>query len=186
MFGGPAKPLVGWLGKSVTATPGGVPDAREAGAHGQHRHPAGRPTDKAQWLPLWEGYNRFYKRTVADEVTGTTWERFFELKEPVHAFVAEQDGRLVGLVHYIFHRNTGMIALVCYLQDLFTLAESRGGGVGRRLIEAVYAAAEQAGSPRVYWLTHKTNTGAMLLYDKVAQRSGFVQYRQDLPRAPGT
>lgn len=100
-------------------------------------------TDHAQWLPLWDGYNAFYGReraTALDPaITATTWERFFDPEEPVHALVAEQDGRLLGLTHYLFHRSTTSIGQSCYLQDLFTTAEARGKGVGRALIEAVYA-----------------------------------------------
>ncbi|MCA0424478.1 MAG: GNAT family N-acetyltransferase [Proteobacteria bacterium] len=139
-----------------------------------------RNTDKARWLPLWEGYNRFYRRVIPDDVTNTTWTRFFDAYEPVHAFVAEREETLIGLVHYIFHRNTAMIAPTCYLQDLFTSEAARGEGVGRKLIERVYQAAREAGAPRVYWLTHETNTQAMILYDALAERSGFVQYRKDI------
>ena len=138
------------------------------------------PDDKAQWLPLWSGYNDFYKRKPEGAITDTTWTRFFDATEPVHAFVAEREQRLLGLVHYIFHRNTSMIEPVCYLQDLFTSPLARGEGIGRSLIEAVYAAAKDAGSPRVYWLTHETNTQAMVLYDQVADKSGFLQYRQEV------
>ena len=136
------------------------------------------PADLEQWSPLWEGYNSFYERVVPAEVTRMTWSRFFDAYEPVHAMVAEKDGRLLGLVHYLFHRNTAMIAPTCYLQDLFTNEAARGAGVGRALIEAVYERARAAGSPRVYWMTHETNLTAMKLYDKVAERSGFVQYRK--------
>jgi GNAT superfamily N-acetyltransferase len=136
--------------------------------------------DFAQWSPLWEGYNSFYERNVPAEVTAMTWSRFFDAYEPVYAIVAEQDGGLLGLVHYLFHRNTAMIAPTCYLQDLFTNAAARGKGIGRTLIEAVYERASAAGSPRVYWMTHETNLTAMKLYDQVAERSGFVQYRKQL------
>ncbi|MDP2397002.1 MAG: GNAT family N-acetyltransferase [Burkholderiales bacterium] len=136
------------------------------------------PADFEQWLPLWEGYNSFYKRTVPAEVTRTTWARFFDAYEPMHAVVAEQDGRLLGLVHYLFHRNTAMLAPVCYLQDLFTVVNSRGQGVGRALIEAVYERAQAAGSPRVYWMTQEDNATARRLYDGVAEYSGFIQYRR--------
>jgi GNAT superfamily N-acetyltransferase len=139
-------------------------------------------SDRAQWLPLWDGYNAFYGRagdTALDPlITATTWERFFDAYEPVHALVAERDGRLLGLVHFLFHRSTITIAPSCYLQDLFTPAEARGRGVGRALIEAVYAEARQAGAPRVYWQTHETNATAMRLYDQVAEKSGFVVYRK--------
>jgi GNAT superfamily N-acetyltransferase len=140
--------------------------------------------DYDQWLPLWDGYNAFYERSgptaLAPEITAMTWARFFDAYEPVNALVAEVQGRLVGLVHYIFHRSTIMIAPTCYLQDLFTSEAARGRGVGRALIEAVYAKAAAAGSPRVYWMTHETNHTAMHLYDQVAERSGFIQYRKML------
>ena len=134
------------------------------------------PTDLAQWEVLWEGYNRFYERTLAAEITKMTWSRFFDAYEPVHALVAEKDGQLLGLVHYIFHRSTTMIGPTCYLQDLFTSEAARGQGVGRALIEGVYERAKACGSLRVYWQTHETNLTAMKLYDKVAERSGFVVY----------
>lgn len=140
--------------------------------------------DYDQWLPLWEGYNAFYGRQGATalpaEITAMTWARFFDGYEPMHALVAESEGRLLGLVHYIFHRTTIALGPNCYLQDLFTTEAARGKGVGRALIEAVYAAATEAGSSRVYWLTHETNHTAMQLYDKVADLSGFVVYRKPL------
>ena len=146
-----------------------------------------RPVTRAdydQWLPLWEGYNAFYKRVgptaVPLDATNLTWQRFFDGYEPMHALVAESDGKLTGLVHYLFHRNTTMIGPVCYLQDLFTDGSQRGKGVGKALIEAVYAQAKLAGSPRVYWHTHETNKTAMRLYDYVANHSGFVVYRKDM------
>ncbi len=139
-------------------------------------------SDWQDWLPLWRGYHDFYNNDPGDEVTRTTWARFFDEAEPVHALVAERAGHLVGAVHYLYHRNTWMIAPVCYLQDLFTPPEARGQGVGRALIEAVYAQARKAGSPRVYWMTHETNAQARALYDKIAERSGFLQYRKDLQR----
>lgn len=138
--------------------------------------------DHEQWLPLWDGYNAFYERSgptaLAPEITAMTWSRFFDAYEPVHALVAEQDGRLLGLTHYLFHRSTTAIAPDCYLRDLFTSEAARGKGVGRALINGVYQRAKLAGCPRVYWLTHKTNQTAMQLYDKVAENSGFVVYRK--------
>lgn len=136
------------------------------------------PKDFAQWKRLWEGYNQFYKRDLAPEITEMCWKRFFDAYEPVHALVADVEGRLLGLAHYIFHRNTTMIGPVCYLQDLFTAEPARGRGVGRALIESVYERAKEAGSPRVYWQTHETNLTAMKLYDQLAERSGFVVYRK--------
>ena len=140
--------------------------------------------DYAQWLPLWDGYNAFYGRSgataLAPEITRTTWVRFFDADEPMHALVAEGGGRRIGLAHYLYHRSTTSIGPSCYMQDLFTHPEARGRGVGKALIEAVYAAAREAGSPRVYWQTHETNATAMRLYDQVAEKSGFLVYRKML------
>jgi GNAT superfamily N-acetyltransferase len=138
--------------------------------------------DFPQWQPLWDGYNAFYGRSgptaLPDEITRITWSRFFDAYEPVHALVAESGGRLLGLAHYLFHRNTIQIAPSCYLQDLYTLEQARGRGVGRALIEALYQRAREAGAPRVYWHTHETNHTAMQLYDRLAEKSGFVVYRK--------
>lgn len=94
--------------------------------------------------------------------------------------MAESSSELFGLAHYLFHRSTISIGPTCYLQDLFTAAAARRGGVGRALIEAVYARARSAGAARVYWHTHESNTTAQVLYAKVAERSGFIVYRQQL------
>jgi GNAT superfamily N-acetyltransferase len=142
------------------------------------------PTDFSQWLPLWDGYNAFYGRSgptaLPREVTRQTWTRFFDAYEPVHALVAELDGSLVGLTHYLFHRSTISIEPDCYLQDLFTAESARGHGIGGALIQDVARIAAEARCGRLYWHTHETNATAMRLYDKVAEKSGFVVYRMPL------
>ena len=138
--------------------------------------------DFDKWLPLWDGYNTFYGRHGATalkrDITDMTWSRFFDAYEPVHALVAARGSELLGLTHYLFHRSTTAIAPLCYLQDLFTAEGSRGKGIGRALIEGVYAQAKLAGSPRVYWQTHETNITAQKLYDQLAEQSGFIVYRK--------
>ncbi|HXN28844.1 MAG TPA: GNAT family N-acetyltransferase [Candidatus Acidoferrales bacterium] len=142
-----------------------------------------RESDFAKWKPLWDGYNAFYGREGAsalpDEITNLTWSRFFDGYEPMNALVAEHAGKLAGLVHYLFHRSSTQLRSNCYLQDLFTVESARRQGVGRALIEEVYRRAAQAGSGRVYWQTHETNATAMKLYDKVAEKSGFIIYSKD-------
>jgi GNAT superfamily N-acetyltransferase len=141
------------------------------------------PADYAQWLPLWDAYNSFYGRegptALPAEITRATWERFLSPDEPVHALVAAQDGQLLGLAHYLFHRSTNLLGPTCYLQDLFTAEAARGQGVGRALITAVRARATAAGARRVYWHTHETNERAMRLYNHVGERTGFLVYRMD-------
>jgi len=148
-----------------------------------------RPDDYPGWKVLWDGYNAFYGRegetALPEEITRATWLRFFDAYEPVHALVAHQGGELLGLVHFIFHRSTIQIAPTCYLQDLFTAAPARGRGIGRALIEAVYTRAAAAGTGRVYWHTHETNATARALYDRLAERSGFIVYRRMLSQPPG-
>lgn len=142
------------------------------------------PTDFEAWRVLWEAYNAFYGRAgdtaLPGAITDTTWSRFLDDSEPMHALVADREGELLGLTHYLFHRSTILIHPTCYLQDLYTSAAARGRGVARALITEVYRHAEAAGSQRVYWQTHETNTTAMHLYDKVAAKSGFVVYRKML------
>lgn len=143
-----------------------------------------QPSDFAQWKLLWEGYNAFYGRkeetALSEEITKMTWSRFFDEYEPMLALVAEYSGGLLGLAHFLFHRSTISLQSTCYLQDLFTLEGARGKGIGRALIEEVYRHAKRAGCHRVYWQTHETNTIAMKLYDKVAEKSGFLVYRKVL------
>ncbi len=138
--------------------------------------------DFDQWLPLWDGYNAFYGRSEATalspEITRMTWARFFDAYEPMHALVFEDEGRLLGLVHFLYHRSTTALAPNCYLQDLFTSEAARGKGVGRALISAVYERARAAGVPGVYWQTHATNAVARRLYDTMADHSGFIVYRK--------
>ena len=141
-------------------------------------------SDYPDWRPLWDGYNAFYDRSgptaLPEAITESTWERFFNASEPVHALVAEDQGRVVGLAHYLFHRSTTRLNDVCYLQDLFTAESRRGLGVGRQLILAVYEAARAAGSSRVYWQTQVTNQAGRALYDKVARHQGFIVYAHEL------
>ena len=139
--------------------------------------------DYAAWRPLWDSYNAFYGRqgetALPEKVTASTWQRFFDAGEPVFALVAEEEGRVIGLAHYLFHRSMTRIDDICYLSDLFTAQAQRGRGIGRQLIEAVCAQAQAAGATRVYWQTHESNAAGRLLYDKMATHHGFIVYARD-------
>jgi GNAT superfamily N-acetyltransferase len=140
-----------------------------------------RDADHDAWLPLWRGYQAFYRVDIPASTSDETWRRFLDPTEPMHAVLAWRGDRAVGLVHWIYHRSCWTTGDYCYLNDLFAEPEVRGTGVGRALIEHVYAQAEAAGCSRVYWLTHESNETAMRLYDRIAERSGFVQYRKAMP-----
>lgn len=136
--------------------------------------------DRDRWEPLWDGYNLFYERpNLPSDITEASWNRFLDPDERMYAAVAELDGELVGIVHYLFHRSTTSVDDVCYLQDLFTAQAARGMGVGRALIEHVYREAAEAGSRRVYWQTHEANP-ARKLYDRVAKLTPFRRYVKEL------
>ena len=137
-----------------------------------------RPDERAAWEPLWRGYLAFYKASQAPAATDVTWARIHDPAEPMGALGAERGGRLIGIVHYLFHRSFWTTSDYCYLQDLYVDPSLRGRGIGRALIARVYERASALGCSRVWWLTHETNTDAMKLYDQVADRSGFVQYRK--------
>jgi GNAT superfamily N-acetyltransferase len=135
--------------------------------------------DREQWAPLWRAYLAFYRTAENAEVANATWARIFDPLEPVHALVAEREDGLIGFSHYLFQRSTWLLNPQCYLQDLYVEEERRRGGVGRALIGAVVSAAKEAGATRVFWNTHETNVVARRLYDAVAERTGFIQYRID-------
>jgi GNAT superfamily N-acetyltransferase len=132
------------------------------------------------WLPLWKGYQQFYKVDIPEFVTLKTWARFLDPVEPMHAALAFVGEQAVGLAHSIYHRTTWTSGDDCYLQDLFVAQDARGGGIGRALIEHVYADARRRGASRVHWLTHESNHNAMQLYGRLADRSGFIHYRKPL------
>jgi GNAT superfamily N-acetyltransferase len=134
-------------------------------------------SERAAWEPLWKGYLDFYKTTVPKEVYDTTWVRLQNSAEAMHLLGAYVDGRLLGIVHFLYHRSCWTIGDYCYLQDLFVAESARKLGLGRALIEAVYQRAHHDGASRVYWLTHESNAPARTLYDKLATRPGFIVYR---------
>ncbi len=137
--------------------------------------------DRAEWARLWAGYLEYYQTSVPEAVYDSTFARLLgDDPQDFNGLLAEVDGRPVGLVHYLFHRHNWKIENVCYLQDLYADPSVRGQGVGRALIEAVYAAADANGTPAVYWLTQDFNETARRLYDRVAQVTPFIRYNRKL------
>jgi GNAT superfamily N-acetyltransferase len=133
--------------------------------------------DFDEWNPLWQAYLVFYKSQLSDEVTRTAFARMTDPAEPTGGFLArDANGQAVGMVNWIDHRSNWSIANKCYLQDLYVSEAGRGLGTGRALIEAVGTAARMRGCAKVYWQTHETNETAMLLYDRIATKSGFLVY----------
>lgn len=140
-----------------------------------------QPGDEADWRRLWTGYLQFYKATVPESVYASTFARLLgDDPQDFSALVAEGEGGLLGLTHYLFHRHAWKVENVCYLQDLYVDPQARGTGLGRKLIEAVYARADAAGAPQVYWLTQDFNTQARQLYDRIARVTPFIRYIRPL------
>ncbi|WP_372674560.1 GNAT family N-acetyltransferase [Aquicoccus sp.] len=137
------------------------------------------PADEHDWRRLWTGYLEFYETAVPEEVYQTTFARLCDPDHPPqNGLIARQDGRAVGLVHYIFHPHNWRVEDVCYLQDLYADPDVRGTGVGRKLIEAVYAAADANDTPSVYWMTQDFNETARRLYDRIATLTPFIKYQR--------
>lgn len=137
------------------------------------------PEDNAEWRRLWTRYLEFYETSVPQEVYETYWARLLgDDPQDYSGLIAESDGRAVGLTHYLFHRHGWKVENVCYLQDLYVDPDTRGVGAGRALIEAVYAAADKAGCPSVYWLTQDFNETARRLYDRIATKTPFIKYQR--------
>ena len=134
--------------------------------------------EREAWNPLWADYLAFYKTTLTRDISDLAWSRFHDPDEPIFALGGYVDGELMGIAHYLFHRSTWAPHRYCYLEDLFVAVGARGKGLARALIETVYARAEAANASRVYWLTQSNNAQARILYDKVADNLGFIQYRK--------
>lgn len=138
------------------------------------------PEDQAAWLPLWQAYLKFYNTELSQQVSAVTWQRILDPTEPAHSALVWSDGQAVGMVNFIYHRSNWSINNACYLQDLFVAPDQRGTGLGRLLIEHVYATARADGCDKVHWLTHETNKTAIQLYERIAERGGFIQFRKAL------
>ena len=135
------------------------------------------PEDYVQWLTLWHYYLNFYESSVSAETTAHNWAGFHDADSPIDALAAfDAEGKMLGMAMTVMHESTWSVAPRCYLNDLYTVPEARGQGIGRRLIEAVYAMAKARGCAKVHWLTHESNLTAQLLYNQLAVNEGFIQY----------
>lgn len=136
-------------------------------------------SDEMEWRRLWSGYLAFYETKLAEAVYASTFERLTSGRDgEFSGILATLNGRPVGLAHYIFHRTCWATADTCYLQDLYADPEVRGTGIGRRLIEAVYAAADAKGASSVYWMTQEFNATARKLYDRIGVKTPFIEYNR--------
>ena len=134
------------------------------------------PADETAWRKLWRGYCDFYKASLADPVTARTWSRILDPDSGVLCVVAEVDGEVVGFANCVIHENTWEMQPVCYLEDLYVLASSRGHGAGKALIDWLRNAMRAEGWARLYWVTREDNAPARALYDQFTEADGFVRY----------
>lgn len=136
--------------------------------------------DYPQWLPHWVNYQKFYQVQLSDEITATTWKRFFDTDTPTYCAVAREGQTILGFVHYLFHGSTWAVNDYCYLEDLFVALEARGKQVGKHLIEYVNQQAQARQSARLYWHTQETNLTAQKLYNWIGEKPGMIEYRMPL------
>ncbi|MFK0206946.1 GNAT family N-acetyltransferase [Agrobacterium sp. NPDC090283] len=137
--------------------------------------------DEGEWRRLWTAYLAFYETVMPEEIYTTTFARLTgdATEGEYRGLLATLDGKPIGLAHYLFHRSCWTVRNVCYLQDLYADPEVRGTGVGRALIEGVYAKAHEVGAPEVYWMTQEFNTTARKLYDHIADKTPFIIYQKN-------
>lgn len=138
--------------------------------------------DYSRWLKLWNLYLEFYGHKLSDEVKLATFQRVVHANGGMRAWVYEKDGEILGIVHIIYHASTWSLGNYCYLQDLYVLEGHRKSGIATELIQAVYRDAEESKASRVYWLTHESNETAINLYNKIADKPGFIQFRKNFPQ----
>ena len=136
------------------------------------------PQDRPAWQPLWDAYLRFYRASLAADVTDDVFARLSERRDGMAGLLAEAGGAAIGLAHVIVHPSTWTAGRYAYLEDLYVSPDGRGTGAGRALIEAVYAHADAQGAPHVYWHTQEYNGAARSLYDQVGHRTSFVVYER--------
>lgn len=137
--------------------------------------------DESKWRHYWAAYNDFYKRTISEEVTATTFSRFLDTNQQMFCAVAEDEGQVIGFVTWFPHMSTSRIEPVVYLNDLFVDPSIRTSGIGGKLIDyACEHAKTTLGAGSVYWLTQHFNHAAQLLYVKKATKSDFVHYSKTL------
>ena len=137
-------------------------------------------TEDDAWLSLWQNYLTFYETTLPLETTNATWQKILDDKVAIHGFGAWKNDTLIGFTHVVLHPNTWNTTECCYLEDLYVNESVRGQGIGRMLIEQVYAFATEKGCNRVYWHTQESNTPARALYNKIATATDMMQYRKNL------
>ncbi len=137
-------------------------------------------SDHASWSRLWDGYLEFYHVDLDNEVWDAAWQRLTDPTSGIDGAMSHIDGEAVGLVHWFAHPSLWRVEPIVYLQDLFIAKSERGQGHGRALIEHVYRTADAGGAADVYWHTHESNADAMMLYDRIASRTGFLHYRHIL------
>ena len=133
-----------------------------------------------QWLPLWQGYLTFYKSQLSEEQIRLSWKRITNPEQTdLFGFAIQVNDDVVGFVHLISHMSMWTDKPYCYLQDLYVSETHRNQGLAKQLIEHSYQVC--AGKfDRVYWLTQESNLTAQYLYDKVATKTGFIQYKKML------
>jgi GNAT superfamily N-acetyltransferase len=140
-------------------------------------------SDQADWLSLWNAYLTPYDVDLPDDITSLTWRRFLDIDEPLHCISAYAEGRMVGFCTHVLHRSTWAKGHYCHLEDLFVSPSHRGFGIAQKLVELTHQAAKDHGCSRLYWVTQSTNEIAQRLYDKLAEKTGFIQYRMPIVHA---
>lgn len=133
-------------------------------------------------LPLIADYQRFYRVVPHFEKNRQFFSQFLASNAQGAQFIALDDQEnAVGFAALYFLPSSLSAGQFCVLNDLYTVAEKRGEGVGKSLIDYCGSYARQRGFMSLEWQTEQSNAKAQKLYDKLGtSKSPWLYYSLDL------
>ena len=134
------------------------------------------PGDHDAWAPLFAAYREFYEIDEDPEAVDRVWSWIQDADHETNALVAVLDGRVVGFAHHRLYARPAEGGKGLFLDDLFTVPDLRGQGVGRALIERLAEIARENGCAKVRWVTADDNVVAQRLYDQTAEKTTWLTY----------
>jgi GNAT superfamily N-acetyltransferase len=130
----------------------------------------GKKEDMPAVLRLIQELAIFEKEPDAVVVTVADLERDGFGENPLfNTFIAEQDGKIVGMALYYYRYSTWKGRTI-HLEDLIVKERMRGSGLGYALYSAIIAQGKKDGVRRIEWNVLDWNTPAIDFYEKSGAR----------------
>ena len=135
-----------------------------------------REYDKENWEKLYKGYADFYKVSMNTGVLDTLWSWIQDNNHIVNGICYELEGKIVGIAHYRTMPRPIKGQYIGFLDDLFIEPEFRGQQIAQKLISHIKSLSKANIWDGIRWITHSSNKKAKILYDKIANNTGFELY----------